>query len=628
MSATAATGYHFRPLPVDAAAPDAWRSLDRAVARWVVIHGGSPLLAQVAGWASLAEGNGDSALPLHGPDSTRHGMPALDDAQRVALQAEAMVGGVGAEQSGHGDTPFVIDHEHFYLRRNFLHEVAVARQLQARRSTRLPAGQATAGDLDALFHGPPDPREQPQREAVASVLGRRLFVLTGGPGTGKTTTVLRMLLMLVKDRVERGDAAPVIRVSAPTGKAAQRLSESLREGARRLREHSTQPLPPAWQPYLDAALATDAGTVHRLLGSRGRQGGFSHHADNPIAADIVVVDEASMIDLAMLRTLLDALKDDAALILVGDADQLTSVDTGSVLLDLVSALDADAAPELVRLQHSFRADTALVSINQAILGGDHGVFEAAWANAGSRAIRHVVAHPADLRNRLRDWCPRLQQALKDSGAYDAIPLARQDLVLKALDGLRARQLLCALREGEFGAEQVNAAIERSLGNASEDFAGASWYPGRAVMITRNDYSVGLFNGDVGLCLRDEHGQLGVWFEVAANRDAGASGSADTPASDPHRRVVRFATGSLPDHQGAFAITIHKSQGSEYGHVAVLLPPDPDNRILSRQLLYTGMSRARSAVEVWATRAALEAAIATPVTRAGGLPQRLRGMASG
>ncbi|MEO5812890.1 MAG: exodeoxyribonuclease V subunit alpha [Rhodanobacter sp.] len=621
----AAGGYHFHPLPIDATAPEAWRALDRAVARWVVIHGGSPLLALVAGWASLAEGHGDSALPLTGTDSSRHGMAALDTEARAALELEAMVWVVRNGQSAPAATPFVIEHEHFYLRRNFCHEVAVAQYLNARRMARLPAGQASAADLAILFQGSTGVDAQAQRDAVIGVLGRRLFVLTGGPGTGKTATVLRMLLMLIKDAAARGMPAPVIRLGAPTGNAAQRLSESLRDGAKVLRERADQPLPIAWQTHLDAALGTDASTLHRLLGSRGHSGGFRYHRDDRLPADIVVVDEASMVDLALLRALLDALRDDAALILVGDADQLTSVGTGSVLLDLVRALEADDAPELVRLQHSFRADHYLVPINQAILRGDAVAFAAAWQAAGSHAVQRSVATTQDLRRVLGPWCRALRQSLEDSGAYAAVPPEREDLVLTALNGLRARQLLCALRESEFGATEVNALIERTLSSRNDDYAGALWYPGRAVMITRNDAAAGLFNGDVGICLLDTDGQLRVWFEVTVAR--AATPSPGTPVAvesvSSHRSVRAFAPNSLPEHQGAFAVTIHKSQGSEYGHVALLLPPEADNRILSRQLLYTGASRARDVVEVWGTSAALAAAIATPVLRAGGLQHRLR-----
>ena len=315
--------YHFRPLPVDATAPEAWRPLDRAVARWVAIHGGSPLLAQVAGWASLAEGHGDSALPLDGADAARHGMGALDEAALAALAGEPLVGVVGGGREPSDAAPFVIDRGHFYLRRNFLHEVAVARQLGARRAAGRTDVQTSAADLAELFRGATDAAVQPQRDAVAGVPGRRLFVLTGGPGTGKTATVLRMLLMLARNAAQAGAPPPAIRLAAPTGKAAQRLAASLRDGGRALRTRADGPLPADWQPCLEHVLAAEAGTLHRLLGSRGRAGGFRHHAGDPLAADIVVVDEASMVDLALLRALLDALPARATLILVGDADQLT-----------------------------------------------------------------------------------------------------------------------------------------------------------------------------------------------------------------------------------------------------------------------------------------------------------------
>jgi exodeoxyribonuclease V alpha subunit len=607
--------YHFRPLPIDATAPEGWRPLDHAVARWVVIHGGSPLLAIVAGWASLAEGHGDSALPLEGPDAARHGMGALDLAALAALADEPLVQVVGNEGLPPATAPFVVDHGHFYLRRNFLHEVAVAQQLDARRAAGRMDVQTSADDVAELFHGATGSAVQAQRDAVAGVPGRRLFVLTGGPGTGKTSTVLRMLLMLARNATAQGAKMPAIRLAAPTGKAAQRLAASLREGGRALRERADGPLPAAWQPCLDHVLAADAGTLHRLLGSRGHSGGFRHHAGDPVAADIVVVDEASMVDLALLRALLDALPPAATLILVGDADQLTSVGTGSVLLDLVAALDADGAPELVRLQHSFRAHRDLVAINHAILQGDAAAFAAAWQAAGAAAIRRQVATVHDLQRVLGGWCRELRQSLQASGAYAAVPEGRDDLVLAALDGLRRRQLLCALREGPFGAVEANAAIERALRVDAEDHVGTPWYPGRAVLITRNDAAAGLFNGDLGLCLLGTDGQLRVWFEAATT-------AGDEAVANGQRGVRALAPGNLPTHEAGFALTIHKSQGSEYDHVALLLPPEADNRILSRQLLYTGASRARRVLELWATDAALEAAIATPVRRAGGLRQRL------
>ncbi|MEO5829503.1 MAG: exodeoxyribonuclease V subunit alpha [Rhodanobacter sp.] len=615
------SSYHFRRIAGESPPPEAWRMLDATVARWVLAHGGSPLLAQLAGWASHAEGRGDSALLLSGA-AARYGMRACSADEISALQAEPMVAVAG--DSDGGGTPFVLDLPHFYLRRNYLHETAVARHVRERRATPLPTGNAELADINALFQGDVAVRVQPQRQAVAQVLGKRLFVLTGGPGTGKTTTVLRMLMMLIRERAKRMQTAPTIRISAPTGKAAQRLSESLRDGAERMRTREDLTDDFDWQPQLECALGAEASTLHRLLGSRGRQGGFVHHADNPIPADIVIVDEASMVDLAMLRNLLDALREDTALILVGDADQLTSVGTGSVLLDLVGAMEAGHAPDLVRLSHSFRADQSLVPINEAIRHGDAMAFDVAWQAAGAKAVRRHVATTQDFRDALGQWSAALADTLHDAGALEVVSRADQQSVLRALDALRQRQLLCALREGEFGAEAANAIIERRLKNRVDVAADVDWYPGRAVMIARNDYTVGLFNGDVGLCLRDEDDNLAVWFEVTVQGSTATHGEKLAAGTTHHgsRRAVSFAPGGLPEHQGAFAVTIHKSQGSEYEHVAVLLPPDPQNRILSRQLLYTGMSRAKQVVELWATVAASETALATPVRRASGLAARI------
>ena len=593
-----------------------WRALDQAVARWVLAHGGSSLLAEVASWASFAEGQGDTALLLRG--DTRHGMLALHESAIDELRQQPLLGRADGENSG-VDTPFVLDGDHCYLRRNFRHEVAVAQQLNVRREQGVtPQIALDDAQLRELFNGGLSEAENAQRQAVAAELGKRLFVLTGGPGTGKTTTVLRMLLALCREHAATHTHAPLLRLAAPTGKAAQRLAESLREGGRRLQEPPEQsapdwqPLPAAWMPHLRCVLDAPSGTLHRLLGSRGRRAGFSHHRDNPVAADIVVVDEASMLDLALLRALLDALQQDSLLVLVGDADQLTSVGTGSVLLDIVAALQHQQAPELVRLRHCFRSDTALVPVNEAVQQGDADAFERACVAAGAQRVqRREAGNPQQLVALLSNWSSKLHDGLAEHGALR--PIEPDDLaaVQRAFIGLRQQQLLCALREGEFGAEQANALIERRLRAALDGYSEQVWYPGRAVMITRNDYASDLLNGDVGICLmqRDVQGdaRLQVWFEAAP-------GSA--------MRYRGFAPGNLPSHQGAFALTVHKSQGSEFGRVAVLLPPDEASPMLSRQLLYTAISRARDSVELWGSETAVRQAIAQSSTRAGRLEQRL------
>ncbi|HEV2541018.1 MAG TPA: exodeoxyribonuclease V subunit alpha [Frateuria sp.] len=592
--------YRFQRSPAELA-DTPWRPLDRALLRWALAHGGSPLVARLAAWASFADGEGDTALPLAGEQAGRHGAPALTPDELAAVRTDPLV------SDGSVPAPFVLDaHGRFYLWRNHADEVAVARQLRARRA----AGRSVAMDeatLDELFGGVRGAAVSRQRQAVAQVGGRRLFVLTGGPGTGKTTTVLRMLLRL--QQLDSGKAS-TIQVGAPTGKAAQRLVQSLRQGKQALQAS----LPEAWLPLLERIPDSEALTLHRMLSYEPRRNRFARDAAHPIAADIVVVDEASMIDLALLRALLEAVRPDATLVLVGDADQLTSVAAGSVLMDVVAVMEAERAPDIVRLEHSFRAGQQLVPVNRAVRAGDAGAFREAVAHAGGHAHWTAVDEAARLRRELGQWteelaCLPIRPVLP---AHRAEPeeagSEHSKLALQALHALARRQLLCALREDGFGALALNDWIGQRLKQAWDVPEDRVWYPGRAVLVTRNDYATRLYNGDVGLCLADASGALRVWFE--------------TTDADGQPAARSFAPGTLPAHEGAFAITIHKSQGSEYDTVAVLLPPDPESRILSRQLLYTGLSRARRTALLWSSEAALEAALARPVRRAGGLSDRL------
>jgi len=580
---------------------EAWRALDRAVYRWVLAHGGSPLLATTAAWASLADAAGDAALAL---GESRHGMTPLARADIDLLRAGALV----ADERSTGPRPFVIDGaERFYLWRNHADERAVAAAIGARLQRGAGAAPSDA-ELDALFDGARGDDVAAQRRAVRAVVGRRLFVLTGAPGTGKTTTVLRMLLMLQR----RARELLAIRIAAPTGKAAQRLLQSLRHGRQALRSDGATPLPRDWLPLLDA-IPDEATTVHRLLGFQPWRNAFARGRGDHIAADVVVVDEASMLDLAMLRTLLDAVPDEATLILVGDADQLTSVATGSVLMDVVGTLETDDQC-VVRLHHSFRAANRLVALNEAVRCGDADALHGFVADEHGDIVLRRVETSRQLGDRLSQYAAAIaaEAALRARVPDDD---ARGSVVRAALAALGRRQLLCALREDEFGSLAVNAALERLLRRAWQIGAGADWYAGRAVIITRNDYAAGLYNGDVGLCLADSHERLRVWFETGQ-----APGESEATVRD-------FAPTALPEHETAFAITIHKSQGSEYDQVAVLLPPEAGHRLLSRQLLYTAVSRARSVVELWASDAALASALSRPIVRQGGLRERLGGKAA-
>lgn len=373
---------------------------------------------------------------------------------------------------------------------------------------------------------------------------------------------------------------------------------------------------------MDAVLAADAATVHRLLGSRGRHGGYAFHAGETLPADIVVVDEASMLDLGLLRALLAALREDAVLVLVGDADQLTSVGTGSVMMDVAQALEADGAGDIVRLSHCFRADATLVPINEAVRTGDAAAFDAALGAADVHAVPDV----ATLRRRLSVWTRRLQAALDDVDI--TTPVAANDAAgLAARFGvLRGQQLLCALREGPFGAVQAAEHISARLRgwDALAPWSGGAWYPGRCVMVTRNDPAARLYNGDVGVCVLVENSDGQPLLQVAFEHAPGPS----TASADGAIGGVRLLDpNTLPPHEDAFALTVHKSQGSEYQHVAVLLPPDSRSPLLVRQMLYTGLSRARTSLELWAMRGAAEKALSTTLARHGRLAERVRGIAN-
>ena len=562
------------------------RIVDHTFAQWVRRRSGSDVLARAAFAASRDEGQGHSCAALSG-----------DEIDLQALRAQAWVG------DGSAFTPFVLsDAGNFYLWRNWRHESRLADAIRTRALARtLPIGDGQlAADLAELFGDADSEATRLQRTAVAAVPGSRIFILTGGPGTGKTATVLRMALMMLRHAAACGfGQRPTITLAAPTGKAAQRMAQSIAAGKVDLLQH----LPPQskFRALLDRVPHAQVQTLHRLLDYRPHDNSFGRGVESPLAADIVIVDETSMVDLAMMRQLFDAVRPDATIVLLGDPAQLYAVEAGSVLGDIVASGDA-LNDQVVTLRHVWRAETGLHESLDALRAGEPGWCDTLIRDGrfGTVAWRGCADEKA-MRANIERWIET------NASVYASMMQPDVDSAI-ALKQLRACQILCALREGVFGSRGVNGLMLAALSKRFGFDATGEWHHGRPVIVTRNDYARDLYNGDVGIVLRDGN-SMRVWFESRDREGA------------PQLRS--FSTRSLPAHEPAWAITIHRSQGSEYGAVAVVLPPQADHRILSRELVYTAMSRATRSVELWSSAESLRTAAATPINRRGGLRERLR-----
>ncbi len=496
-----------------------------------------------------------------------HSCIAVDEKDRDVLTACRLV-------SSGQPAPLVLQGARLYLHRFYDYETRLAENLRALADQPVAALQS-AELLDQWF---PVTAEQPdlQREAARMALSGRLTIITGGPGTGKTTTVARIVGLLLCC----AGVSLKIALAAPTGKAAVRLQESL--------QLHLPGLPLAAE--LKAAFPERARTVHRLLGVRRHATRFNHTRDNPLPWDVVIIDEASMVDLALMCKLVDALRDGARLILLGDKDQLSSVESGAVLGDCVRALPQ----RVVALRRSYRFEHRLADFAAAVNDG-----------AAARAVELLGRSESPVCRGDDSWQLAMEQAY---GRYLAAVAAATSVgAYPELFALFARfRVLCALRHGPRGATGFNERIERHLAGCGMIPGARGWYPGRPVIITRNDYALGLYNGDIGLCLPDPQrgGEAAVWFEQR--------GEAPRP----------LLPVQLPAAETAWAMTVHKSQGSEFDQVVIVLPEAP-NRILSRELLYTAVTRARSRVLLLADDEALTAAIDHPTVRCSGLAERLR-----
>ena len=635
------------------------RHIDSALAAQLLRldpQAGAPLLVACALLAQM-EGRGHTCLPLaslceapvamlgwpaaavDGPQGLHalwmH-LPASLTAWTAALQSPTVRAPDAPDQGqalvlgGPANAPLL------YLRRYAGYEARVGRGLLQRATERLVVPEAAARTwLDRFFV--PEPQQTDamdwQKMACAVALRSRLSVITGGPGTGKTFTAARLLALLLA--LHEGESPLRVALAAPTGKAAARLKQSIDKALGEL------PVPADAGLDLKALIERmgPARTLHALLGARPDTRALRHHAANPLDVDVLIVDEASMVHLEMMDALLAALPAQARLVLLGDKDQLASVEAGAVLGDLchdaaqgrygpetvrfVQALTGQAVPEAcladhgtapvlaqqtVMLRQSRRFKGAIgqlaLSVNRGDAAGARAVLCSTHAGEGPLPVwAQQPAHSSAVcalalggsgKPSYADYLRLMQQ--RPSGQGDAAHASWVRQVLRSFERFR---LLCAVHRGEWGTEALNAAVQKALADQGLLQPQGEWFAGRPVMVTRNDAQLGVFNGDVGVVLPNAEGQLKVWF---------MNGEALRAVS-----VMRLA-----QVETAFVMTVHKSQGSEFEHTALVLPPG-GAEVLSRELVYTGITRAREQFTLIEAEAGLlEAAVGKPGARVSGL----------
>jgi exodeoxyribonuclease V alpha subunit len=469
--------------------------------------------------------------------------------------------------------------------------------------------KSLADCLKRLFGDRPDKEIDWQKVAALVAVMMRFCVISGGPGTGKTTTISKILALIVEQSVQ---TKPRISLAAPTGKAAARLQEAIK--------HSKEGL--NCSDAVKEAIPEEASTIHRLLGSTLGSPYFRHNSRNKLPVDVVVVDEASMVDLALMSKLVQALHSKARLILLGDKDQLASVEAGAVLGDMCDTgnihsfssefckrvkrftghtIDPESVGEggttvrdhMVLLQRNFRFgdDSGIGAVSRAVNKGDADLAVRLLGDSKHKDIAwRDLMSPAVLLGAIKD------RVVQGYGDY----LKSTDIG-KTFDVFNRFRMLCAVRQGPYGVSAMNLLVEQILKGEGLIEPDKKWYHGRPILITSNDYNLRLFNGDVGMILPDPavNGELRAFFPF------------------PDGSVRTFHPLRLPEHETVYAMTVHKSQGSEFDEVLLLLP-DRDSPVLTRELVYTAITRARGRVEIWATEAVFRRAVSRRIERMSGL----------
>jgi exodeoxyribonuclease V alpha subunit len=525
--------------------------------------------------------------------------------------------------SASAQQPIVFEHGHLYLRRYFSFEHQLAHYLAQRidGATTITPNQLTQSKhcLELVFPAAQSRELDWQKVAVANALNKNFSVIAGGPGTGKTYTVTKLLavLALLAQQVKPSTAQlPFnIAMAAPTGKAAQRLAESINKAKQQL-QHSLE-------ASVLAAIPSVAKTIHRLLGVIPSTAGFKHDRQNPLACDVLLIDEASMVDLALMTRIFHALKPDCKVILLGDADQLPAVLTGNVLADiaprphpgysrqnqswLAQLTGFDALPKakpnqaldyLTILTESRRFDGTggIGQLAQLVISGQ--------AQASWRLLQHDTETTSCSANQLALVSGSLDTWLAPLVQHYYLPLLTCTEPTQAFALINKFRLLCVTKQGNTGVEHYNALVKKLLVALGASQCQQEFYHGQPIMIAENHYGLGLYNGDLGFIWRADSGQLMAIFE------------------DPEQGVQAIMLSRLPNFQTVYAMTIHKSQGSEFDHVVMILPERSDHPLLSRQLLYTGLTRAKQKFTAYSKQNVWLQAVEQQVVRYSQLPKQL------